>query len=103
VQQLILLFKHRKMRIIQKLLFAVTGILGASFGILTTLLANWGFNIGLSFTEAFFYGLFGGLLVGWLIAIYVSMIVMKYIRRKLMTKFGGLFSIASGLLGKRRF
>jgi hypothetical protein len=91
------------MRIVQKLLFAVTGILGASFGILTMLLANWGFEIGLSVPEAFFYGLFGGLLVGWLIAIYVSMVLMKYLRRELVTRFGGLFSIAIGFLRDRRF
>jgi hypothetical protein len=91
------------MRIVQKLVFAVTGIVGASFGILTMLLANWGFEFGLSVPEAFFYGLFGGLLVGWVIAIYVSMMVMKYVRRKLMTRFGGLFSIANGFLRNRRF
>jgi hypothetical protein len=91
------------MRIIQKLIFAATGILGASFGILTTMLVNWGFNIGMSHTEAFFYGLFGGLMLGWLIAIYVSMMVMKYLRRTVATKFNGLFSIANGFLKNRRF
>jgi hypothetical protein len=91
------------MRIIQKLLFAVTGIIGASFGVLTTMLVNWGFNVGLSHTEAFFYGLIGGLLLGWVIAIYVSMIVMKYIRRKVLTKFGGVLSIADSFFRNKRF
>jgi hypothetical protein len=91
------------MRIIQKLLFAVTGILGASFGVLTMLLANWGFELGLSTTAAFFYGLAGGLLVGWLIAAYVYIIVMRYIRKKLMVRFGGLFSIADNFLRNKRF
>lgn len=91
------------MRIIQKLLFAVTGVLGASFGALTTLLANWGFDLGLSTTAAFFYGLVGGLLVGWLIAIYVYMVVMRYIRKKLMMRFGGFFSIASTFIRSKRF
>ncbi len=89
------------MRIIQKLLFTITGILGASFGALTVMLANWGFNLGLTGMEAFFYGLAGGLMLGWLIAIYVSMIIMKYIRKKMMTKFGGVMSIAENLFRKR--
>lgn len=91
------------MRIIQKLIFAVTGILGASFGVLTLLLANWGFNLGMTTPEAFLYGLVGGLLMGWVIAIYVSIIVMKYVRKKLMMKFGGLMSIANTFLRGRRF
>ncbi|HEX6913981.1 MAG TPA: hypothetical protein VF145_01985 [Chitinophagaceae bacterium] len=91
------------MRIIQKILFAVTGVIGACFGVLTMLLANWGFNLGMSAPEAFVYGLLGGLLLGWVIAIYVSMIIMKYVRRKLMTKFGGVLSIAGSFLRNRRF
>lgn len=91
------------MRIIQKLLFAVTGILGASFGVLTMLLANWGFELGLSTTAAFFYGLVGGLLVGWLIAVYVSIIVMRYIKKKMMMKFGGIFLIADTFIRNKRF
>lgn len=91
------------MRIIQKLLFTVTGILGASFGVLTMLFTNRGFHMGLSTPEAFFYGLTGGLLLGWLIAIYVSMMVMKYIRRKLLTKFGGVLSIVNSLFRDKRF
>jgi hypothetical protein len=91
------------MRIIQKLLFTVTGILGAFFGVMTMLLANWGFEIGLSTLEAFIYGLVGGLALGWVIAIYVSMIIMKYVRKKLLTKFGGVMSIANSFLKNKRF
>jgi len=90
------------MNIIQKILFAVTGIFGASMGILTTMLANWGFNIGMSHTEAFLYGLVGGLLMGWLLAIYISTLVMKYLRRKLLTRFGGLFSVANTFVRNKR-
>jgi hypothetical protein len=91
------------MRIIQKLLFAVTGIFGASIGVLTMLLANWGFELGLSTTAAFFYGLVGGLLLGWLIAVYVYILVMRYIRKKVMTRFGGIFSIANTFFQNKRF
>jgi hypothetical protein len=91
------------MRIIQKLLFTITGILGACVGAFTVLLANRGFHLGLTGMEAFFYGLAGGLMLGWLIAIYVSMFIMKLIRRKLMTKFGGILSIANSILRDKRF
>jgi fluoride ion exporter CrcB/FEX len=90
------------MRIIQKLLFTVTGILGASFGVLTMLLANRGFHMHLSTPGAFFCGLAGGLLLGWMIAVYVSMMVMKYIRRKLATGFGGVLSMVSSLFRDKR-
>lgn len=100
---LILVLNSFKMRIIQKLLFAVTGILGASFGVLTMLLANWGFDLGFSSPEAFIYGLLGGLVVGWMIAIYLSMVIMKYVRKKLMMKFGGVMSIADTFLRNKRF
>lgn len=91
------------MRIIQKLLFAVTGILGASFGAITMLLANWGFEFGLSTTAAFFYGLVGGLMLGWLIAIYLYIVIMRYVRKKLMMRFGGIFSIANSFVRNKRF
>lgn len=85
------------MRIIQRLIFAVTGIIGASVGALTVLLANWGFHLGLTGTQAFLYGLVGGLLLGWLIAIYVSIVVMRMIRRKIVARFGGMISFANTL------
>lgn len=91
------------MRIIQKLLFVVTGVLGASFGVLTALLANWGFELGFSNTAAFFYGLVGGLLVGWLIAVYVSIMLARYVKKKLMTRFDGLYSIAGNVFRNKRF
>jgi len=91
------------MRIIQRLIFMVTGVLGASVGALTVLFANWAFHLGLGGMEAFFYGLFGGLLLGWLIAIYVSIVVMRMIRRKIMMRFGGVFSIAHSFFRNRRF
>jgi hypothetical protein len=91
------------MRIIQKLLFAVTGILGASVGVLTMLLANWGFELGLSNSVAFIYGLVGGLLIGWLIAVYVSIIVMRYVKKKMLMRFGGIASIANTFLRNKRF
>jgi hypothetical protein len=91
------------MKIIQKLLFAATGIVGAFFGVLLMLLANWGFDLGLSTTAAFFYGLVGGLMSGWLIAIYVYMVVVRYIRKKLLVQFGGIFSIATTFIRNERF
>ena len=91
------------MRIIQALLFAATGIFGASFGVLTTLLANWGFELGLSTTTAFFYGLVGGLLVGWLIAVYVYIVLVRFMRKKLATRLGGILSIANSFTGNKKF
>lgn len=80
------------MRLIKNFVLMLTGILGASAGIILLALINIIGDLGLSFSHVFIYGLAGGVLFGWITAVIAFFIIKKWIRKKIHYQTSKLFN-----------
>ncbi len=80
------------MRPIKNFVLMLTGILGASAGIILLALINNIGDLGLSFSHVFIYGLTAGVLCGWITAVVLFFIVKKWIRKKIHYHTSKLFN-----------
>jgi len=90
------------MKLIKNFVLLLSGILGASAGIIFLALINVIGNFDLSFSHVFVYGLAGGVLCGWITALIGFFMIRKWIRKKLHYHSSKLFNWSNIRLNRFR-